>query len=156
MNSSLLTANSISTMTTITEDSEPLDTGKSNSYFYKARNVCKVNLTSIFRYLDEGARFSGSVIEHVCRKMKRFPQYRFFTRPLHRSLAARLPRPIAALGTFIISDITLHQAPRYILAYLQNPCFIDLDLKFTNYFFITCGILVSYHKYRATAEKYNN
>ncbi|MET4695208.1 hypothetical protein [Endozoicomonas lisbonensis] len=150
MNSSLLILEVPAAEINKSENIVSNNDNKSDSYFFKAYSVSKQNIVSVFTKLDDSALFLGSALEKTCRDIKEWPQYKYFTRPLYKTLASRIPRPISAFATFLIADIVLHQIPFYYLTPVDKRNFTEISS--CSYPFIFSGLLVAYKKYRSAND----
>lgn len=69
----------------------------------------------------------GETMEKTCRNLKDFPQYRYFTRPLYKSLVDKVGSVAATGITFFATDMVMHQiVPKIIMCGASHiyPSFI--------------------------------
>lgn len=111
----------------------------------------------------------GETIEETCRSLKDLPQYKYFTRPIYKSLVGKVGSVAATGITFMVTDMTMHQIlpkisgcvgsyvyPSFITestlgSYLgigAGACDIGLSSTTSAVFWMTTGAAVMYAKYR--------
>ena len=111
----------------------------------------------------------GEAMEGACRSLKNYPQYKYFTRPLYKSLVGKVGSVAATGITFVVTDMTMHQIlPKiggcissyiypsfitestvgYYLGMGEGACDVGLYSTASAIFWMTAGATVMYAKYR--------
>jgi hypothetical protein len=113
--------------------------------------------------------FVGEMMEGTFRTVKDLPQFKYFTRPLYKSLVGKIGSVAATGITFIVTDMTMHQIlpkiggcvasyiyPSFITesivgSYLgmgEGACDVGLNSTVSAICWMTAGATVMYAKYR--------